>query len=112
MKVIREQLIEAAKTYTDFNQNITYQNITFNEKTNFFGLSFLLFFFETADLRSYCGYFLAICQLCLNLANISCCIVDIDILNILFYIVLQCFFFTFSFQENLSDLFTLQQTSE
>ena len=62
MMVIREQLIEAAKTYTDFKSK--YNISAFNEKTNFFGLSFLLFF-ETADLRSYCGYFLAICQLCL-----------------------------------------------
>ena len=39
MKVIREQLIEAAKTYTDFYSKF---NISaFNEKTNF--LSFLLF---------------------------------------------------------------------
>ena len=34
------------------------------KKTIFFGLSFLLFFFETADLQSYCGCFLVICQLC------------------------------------------------
>ena len=48
------------------NIQILNQNITsaFNEKT-IFVLSFLLFFFETADLRSYCSYFLAICQLCL-----------------------------------------------
>ena len=48
--------------YGFFNQN---KNISaLNEKKNFFGLSFYCFF-ETADLRSYCGYFLAICQLCL-----------------------------------------------
>ena len=35
----------------------------FIEKTIFLFSLFLLFF-ETADLRSYCGYFLAICQLC------------------------------------------------
>ena len=30
-------------------------------------------FFETADLRSYCGYFLAICQLCfLLLLKVVC----------------------------------------
>ena len=64
MKVIREQLIEAAdfKTYTDF---ISKYNISaFNEKMIFFGLSFFYCFFETADLQSYCGYFLATCQLC------------------------------------------------
>ena len=37
MKVIREQLIEAAKTYTDFYSKYI---STFNEKTNFVGLSF------------------------------------------------------------------------
>ena len=40
-----------------------YNISAFNEKTNFFALSFTDFL-ETADLRSYCGYFLAICQLC------------------------------------------------
>ena len=54
--------MEAAKTYTDFQSK--YNISAFKEKTNFFGLSFLLFF-ETADLQSYCGYILAICQLCL-----------------------------------------------
>ena len=38
-----------------------YNISAFNEKTNFLGLSL---FFEAADVRSYCGYFLAICQLC------------------------------------------------
>ena len=42
MKVIWDQLIEAAKMYTDFLSN--YTKSAFNEKTNFFGLSFLLFF--------------------------------------------------------------------
>ena len=42
------------------NQIITYQP---SIKRRFFCLSCLLFF-ETADLRSYCGSFLAICQLC------------------------------------------------
>ena len=43
MKAIWDQLIEAAITYTDFKSK--YNRSTFNEKTNFFGLSFLLFFF-------------------------------------------------------------------
>ena len=42
MKVIWDQLIEAAITYTDFKSK--YNRSAFNEKTNFFGLSFLLFF--------------------------------------------------------------------
>ena len=42
MKVNREQLIEAAKTYTDFKSK--YNISAFNEKTNFFGLSFYCFF--------------------------------------------------------------------
>ena len=52
MKVIREQLIEAAKTYTDFKSK--YNLSAFNEKTNFFDLYFLLSFLRLqADLRSY-----------------------------------------------------------
>ena len=59
MKVIRKHLIEAAQTCTDFKSK--YNMSAFNED-EFFGLSLL--FFETADLRIYRGYFLAICQLC------------------------------------------------
>ena len=51
-----------SKTYTDYYSK--YNISGFNEKTIFFVLFFTVFF-ETADLRSYCGYFLAICQLCL-----------------------------------------------
>ena len=42
MNVIWDQLIEAAITYTDFLSK--YNRSAFNEKMNFFGLSFLLFF--------------------------------------------------------------------
>ena len=61
MKINREQLIEAAETYTDFQSKYNISDL--NEKTIFL---FCLFhcFFETADLRSYCGYFLALCPLC------------------------------------------------
>ena len=38
MKVIWEQLLEAAKFYTDFQSK--YNISAFNEKTNFLGLSF------------------------------------------------------------------------
>ena len=34
-------------------------------KRGIFWSLFYCFLFKTADLRSYCGYFLAICQLCL-----------------------------------------------
>ena len=61
MKVIREQLIDAAKTYTDFNQNLTYQP---SMKKRIVLVCRFHCFFDSADLRSYCGYFLAICQLC------------------------------------------------
>ena len=64
MKIIREQIIEAAKIYTYFKSN--YNISTFNWKYEFF-----LLFFETADLRSYCGYFLAICQLCFLIIGIQ-----------------------------------------
>ena len=43
-----------------FNQNVTYQP---SMKRRNFLVCLFLFFFETADKRSYCGYFLAICQL-------------------------------------------------
>ena len=42
MKVIWEQLIEAAKSYTDYSSK--YNISAFNEKTNFFGLFFYCFF--------------------------------------------------------------------
>ena len=42
MKLICEQLIEAASFYTDFKSK--YNISAFNEKTFFIGLSFLLFF--------------------------------------------------------------------
>ena len=38
-------------------------------------------------------------KILINLANISCCIVDIDILNIIFFILLHFFFLTFSFRK-------------
>ena len=56
MKVICDELIEAAITYTDFKSK--YNRSTFNEKTNFFGLSFLLFFLDcrsTNQLRLFSG---------------------------------------------------------
>ena len=58
MKVIREQLIEAAK-YTDFSSK--YNISAFNEKTIFLVCLHCL---GTADLRSNCGFFLAISQSC------------------------------------------------
>ena len=42
MKVIWEQLMEAANTYTDFK--LKYNISAFKEKKNLFSLSFLLFF--------------------------------------------------------------------
>ena len=42
MKVNLEQLIEAAKTYTDFKSK--YNISAFNEKTNFFDVFFTVFF--------------------------------------------------------------------
>ena len=53
-------LIEAAITYTDFKYKY---NISALIEGRFFWSVFLLFF-ETEDLQSFCGYFLAICQLC------------------------------------------------
>ena len=41
-------------------------------KDKFFWPLFFTVFFETADLRNYCGYFLAICWLCLYF-SLSCC---------------------------------------
>ena len=42
MKVIWEQLMEAANSYTDFKSK--YNMSAFNEKTKFFSVSFLLIF--------------------------------------------------------------------
>ena len=47
----------------NFNQNITYQP---SMNRRIFLVCLFYCFFETADLRSYCGYVLAICQLCFN----------------------------------------------
>ena len=43
MKVIWDQLIEAAKTFTDFQSKYNISS-AFNEKTNFFGWSYFFFF--------------------------------------------------------------------
>ena len=40
-------------------------------KDEFFWSVFFTVFFETADLRSYCGYFLAIGQLCYYNSNFN-----------------------------------------
>ena len=60
MKVIWEQLIEAASTYTDFK--IKYNISAFKEKKNFFSLSFLLFFLDCWSTKLL-RLFPAICQL-------------------------------------------------
>ena len=93
MKVIREQLIEAAKTYTDFNQNVTYQP---SMRRQILLVCLFYYFFETVNLRIYCGYFLAICQLCWNLTFIltifSCLRSG---LFLLFYFVIKIFVKTY-----------------
>ena len=43
---------------------IKIKQISLQWKDEFFWSVFFTVFFETADLRIYCGYFLAICQLC------------------------------------------------
>ena len=55
MKVVREQLIEGAITYTDFKSKLN--RSAFNEKTNFFGLSFLVFFFRLPIYESIAAIF-------------------------------------------------------
>ena len=55
MKVIREQLIEAAKTYTDFQSK--YNRSALNEKTNFFWSVFFTVFFRLSSYESIAAIF-------------------------------------------------------
>ena len=50
------------------NQNITYQPSMIRQ---IFLVGLFYWFFETADLRVYCGYFLAICELCSESAKLN-----------------------------------------
>ena len=88
MKVIREQLIEAAITYTDFQSK--YNRSALNEKTNFFGLSFLLFFLDcrsTNQLRLFSGNLPAINSRTAIAGAI------IGLLLVFFYFVVMIFFY-------------------
>ena len=51
MKAIWEQLIDVAKSYTDFKSK--YNISAFNEKTNFFGLFFYCFLETTKLMRLF-----------------------------------------------------------
>ena len=65
MKVVWDQLIEAAITYADFNSEYNISDL--NEKTNFFGLSFLLFFLDCRSrniLRLFSGNLPAMFDYC------------------------------------------------